>query len=136
MTESKSNFAAALNKEENGFTIVQGNEYVQHERTPVRSHSCCGCCCDTRRAVIVVNIISMSFAALAILSLSLLASGGYEINDDEVQAALDELDGQAIGITIGLASCGIVCNTLGIFGALKFNKISIALAGLWYFMEW
>lgn len=138
MSETTGNFAAALDKEENGFAIVEGNEYVQHERTPPKSHSCCGCCCDTRRAVVVVNIISMTFAALAIVSLSVVVNGQYaaQFDDDEVQAALEEIDGTAVGITIGLACLGIACNTAGIIGALKFNKFAIVAAGLWYFAEW
>jgi hypothetical protein len=130
-------FDAALDKEESGFAVVQGHDYVQHESVPQRSHSCCRCCCDTRRAVIVVNIISMTFAALAVLSVSILTNDQYaaQFDDDEVQAALDEMDGAALGITIGVAVIGMICNAFGIFGAYKFHKISTVIAGLWYFAE-
>jgi hypothetical protein len=128
---------AALDREESGFAVVQGHDYVQHERIPPRSHTCCGCCCDTRRAVIVVNTISITFAALAILSISLLTNDQYaaQIDDDEVKAYLDEIDGAALGITIGVAVIGMICNACGIFGAYKFHKIFTVIAGLWYFAE-
>jgi hypothetical protein len=132
-------FDAALDKEESGLAVVQGHDYVQHERIPQRSHSCCKCCCDTRRAVIVVNIISMTFAALAVLSISILANTQYaaqlDVDDDELQAALDEMDGAALGITIGVAVIGMICNACGIFGAYKFHKISTVISGLWYFAQ-
>jgi hypothetical protein len=128
---------APLDKEYRCFAVVQGNDYVQHERIPPRSHNCCRCCCDTRRAVIVVNIISITFAALAVLSISLLTNDKFaaKFDDDEVQAAVNEIDGATLGITIGVAVIGMICNACGIFGAYKFHKISTVIAGLWYFAE-
>jgi hypothetical protein len=126
-----------------GIVVVQGNEYVQHEPPPRQGRLCCGCCCDTRRAVIVVNIVSLSFAVLAILSLSLMTSDRYaaQFDDDEVQTASNEIDGAAVGITIqgpatiGIAVLGMICNTAGLFGAFKFNKIGIIVAAIWYSAE-
>lgn len=105
--------------------------------TPKQSHVCCGCCCDTRRAVIVVNIISLSFATLAILSIAMMSSERYAANfdDDEVLAVLSELDGAAVGMTIGYAALGMLFNVLGIFGAMKFQPLAVLMAGIWYFVD-
>ena len=120
-----------------GMVVVQGDEYVQHGRPQRQSHLCCGCCCDTRRAVIVVNIISMSFAAIAIFSLSMVTSDGYasQFDDDEVQAALNEIDGTSVGVAIGITCLGIICSAAGLFGAFKFNNIAIMVAAVWYCAE-
>eukprot|EP00980_Cylindrotheca_fusiformis_P009091 scaffold1965_cov110-Cylindrotheca_fusiformis.AAC.14 len=127
----------SLEKQDQGLAVAQGNEYVQHERIPPKSHTCCGCCCDTRRAVIVVNIISLSFAALAVFSMSMLANNLYtsQFDDDQVQAAFDEIDGTAVGISIGVVVVGMICNACGIYGAYKFHKVFIIVAALWYFAD-
>lgn len=121
-----------------GTVVVQGNDYVQHGHTTAgQSHLCCGCCCDTRRAVIVVNIISLALASLAVLSLAVLSSEKYaaQFDDDEMQAALDELDGVAVGVSIGVAVLGMLCNAAGLIGAFKFNNIGIIVAAIWYAAE-
>ena len=113
-------------------------DYIQHERQTPNSHACCGCCCDTRRAVVVVNIVSISFATLALLSLTLLTTSAdlaSQLDDDEVQAFLDEMDGASLGLTIGIAVLGIICNACGLFGAYKFHQISIIIASIWYVVE-
>ena len=66
-----------------GLMVVKGDEYVQHtthddDAGPrKRGHICCGCCCDTRKAVIVVNIINICFAVIGIVSLSVIASDKF-----------------------------------------------------------
>lgn len=120
--------------------VVQGDEYVPMQSgtmAPKQSHVCCGCCCDTRRAVIVVNIISLAFAALAILSIAMITSDKYaaQIDDDAVIAALQEMDGAKIGMTIGFASVGMLCNAFGIYGATRFNQWAVVVAGSWYVVE-
>jgi hypothetical protein len=87
--------------------------------------------------VIVVNIISMTFAALAIFSISMMTSARYaaQFDDDEMQAALDELDGKVVGMTIGFAVVGMICNAVGLYGATKYNNLGIIVASLWYTAE-
>ena len=119
---------------------VEGNEYVAMQPAKLagkQSHACCGCCCDTRRAVIVVNVISMCFAALAILSIALMSSDAYaaQFDDDNIVTALNDIDGATVGMTISFAAVGMVCNASGIFGATKFNKWAVMVAGSWYLVE-
>lgn len=116
----------------------KNEDYIQHERQAPKGHTCCGCCCDTRRAVIVINIISMSFAFLALLSLTLLTTNAdfaSQLDDDEVQVFMDEMDGTSIGLSIGVVVLGILCNACGIFGAYKFHRISIIVASIWFVVE-
>lgn len=119
--------------------VSQGDDYVQMfqpgEVATKGSHSCCGCCCDTRRAVIVVNVISLSFSAIAISSLLLYTSDDFlaQIADDEVRAALEDQDG--LGLAIGLTSLGMICHGLGIYGAAKFVQWPIIVAAIWYLSQ-
>eukprot|EP00980_Cylindrotheca_fusiformis_P021871 scaffold8707_cov69-Cylindrotheca_fusiformis.AAC.1 len=129
----------SIEKQDQGLGVAQGNEYVQHERIPPKSHTCCGCCCDTRRAVIIVNIISLSFAALSVFTLSMLASnrGANNFDDDEIQDAFDAIGGSTafgigIGIAIGIAVVGMICYACGIYGAYKFHKVFIIIAAVWH----
>lgn len=120
--------------------VVDENEYMAMQPVKVgskRSHSCCGCCCDTRRAVIVVNIISVCLGVLAILSIVMVSSDAYkaQVDDDQVLTALNEIDGTKVGMSISFASVGILCNACGIFGARKFNQWAIIVAGSWYLVE-
>mmetsp|Transcript_21032 Transcript_21032/g.33855 ORF Transcript_21032/g.33855 Transcript_21032/m.33855 type:complete len:196 (+) Transcript_21032:82-669(+) len=120
-----------------GMAVVSGDEYVQHDAPKRRAHICCGCCCDTRKAVIVVNIISLCFGALGVMSVSMLANAKAtsKYDDDAVQSALDDVDGVKIGLTLGALVLGMICSGVALFGAAKFNKIAIAIAGLWYVFE-
>lgn len=119
---------------------VEGHEYVAMQPAKVaakQSHACCGCCCDTRRAVIVVNVISMCFAALVILSIALMSSDAYaaQFDDDQVVTALNGMDGKTVGMTISFAALGMLCNASGIFGARSFNEWAVMIAGSWYLVE-
>ncbi|KAG7353621.1 hypothetical protein IV203_002976 [Nitzschia inconspicua] len=121
-----------------GMAVVSGDEYVQHDAPKRRAHVCCGCCCDTRRAVIAVNIVSISFYGLGILATSLVtvaAANKDQYDDDAVVAALGEVDGAKIGLSLGLIVVGIVFNGIALYGASTFNKTAIILGGMWYIFE-
>jgi hypothetical protein len=117
-----------------GAVIVQGDYYVQHDQAPKRSHVCCGCCCDARKAIFVVNSISLTFGVLGIFSLAIATSSSYQaqIEDDEVQAAMNELDGAKLGMTIAIMVMGMICPVAGIYGASIYNEIGVIVAGVWY----
>eukprot|EP00980_Cylindrotheca_fusiformis_P021869 scaffold8706_cov95-Cylindrotheca_fusiformis.AAC.1 len=112
----------SIEKQDQGLGVAQGNEYGQYERIPPRSHSCCGCCCDTRRAVIVVNIISLSFAAFPFFFFSMAA----------FQADFSYGIDPTIGIGIGISVVGMICYACGIYGAYKFHKVFIIIAAVWH----
>ena len=98
-----------------------------------QSHLCCGCCCDTRRATIVVNIISASFASLGILALAFFVTPTLvnSVDDDEVKQDLAEASKFAwVGILILCSS--VLCSGTGIYGALKYNGTMVLVAGVWY----
>ena len=138
--------AVPLTQEEGNVAIIQGHDGPQlvqgnvvGARQARQSHLCCGCCCDTRRAVIVVNVISMCVAALAIglTSMAIGASGRYasDFDDDEYVSAFAEIDGKAIGLSIGVLVVGMICQATGIYGAQKFNKIGVIIGAIWHALQ-
>jgi hypothetical protein len=72
----------------------------------------------------------MSVAALASAKAS---SSKYD--DDAVQNAFDEVDGVAIGLTMGMLVCGMICNAVALYGASNFNHVAIAIGGIWFVFE-
>jgi hypothetical protein len=93
--------------------------------TGKQGHSCCGSCCDVRRAVIIVNIITITFASLGIVTMGgLMAASSASYDDDEVQEAMSAFNegvNLSMGIAIAFAAIKIIANSLGIYGAVKYN---------------
>jgi hypothetical protein len=80
-----------------------------------QGHSCCGCCCDMRRAVIIVNIINLvSLLIQVILFLSV------------------DVDGVNTTLFIVASIIGFVVLFVGIIGANQFNKWLVGIAGFFY----
>ena len=89
-----------------------------------RGHSCCGGCCDMRRAVLIVNVIMCMLLFFKIFFWELIKN----VRDVELQADDDkvEQEGEAllqlhIGWHIFLGILQMICFSIGIVGALKFN---------------
>ena len=77
-------------------------------------------CCDTRTACIVVNIISLSFAGLGLVSLA---------------PRMDRPGFERFGFLMAAFVLGIISNAVGLFGALKFKKTFILVAAVWFGIE-
>ena len=93
---------------------------------------CCGCCCDYRRAVIVVAIISICIgigtAMVLIAAASMPAYATSNIDDDEVLEILDDgLKYQAI-----LSAIFLVTAVCALVGALKYNIWLVSINLVWY----
>jgi len=112
---------------------VDGDDYVLIDKNARRAHICCGC--DTRNAIFVVNIISVCFYLLAIISFSLIAGDRLNYDDDQVQSVMDTLDSTKISLTISIFVVGMICNITAIYGAAYFNKIAITIGAMWFLFE-
>ena len=103
-----------------------------------RGHNCCGGCCDYRRAVIILNIISLTFKVISMMFIG-TAGGALQIasstsqqmtyNDDALNDMkngwLDETFGVVntwIGNAILVQFLHIIIIGLALYGAIKFNK--------------
>jgi len=96
-------------------------EYVQYDESTRHGHTCCFVCCDTRTACLVVNVMSLAFTGLGLISLA--------------PQAMDRPGFERFGIMIAAFVLGIICNALGLYGALKFRKTFILVATVWFGIE-
>jgi hypothetical protein len=92
---------------------------------------CCGCCCDYRRAVIVLAIINICISVLFIVVISVASvSPGVrvDLDDDAVQQTYEDVRPTQLAlyaVTIFSAICGLV-------GAKRFSIPLVMIATLWY----
>ncbi|KAL7455840.1 hypothetical protein ACHAWC_007362 [Mediolabrus comicus] len=82
-----------------------------YEKEKKIGHKFCGCCCDSRRAVIIVNFIDFIFVLIAILL-------AVATNDD-------------IGAGWAVLIIDIIIVALTIAGAALYNKWLVILGCLW-----
>ena len=94
---------------------------------PKEGHSFCGCCCDMRRATIIINIyllVSSIFSVFYLyFFLNNLPSITANIQDDTVKQQMETIDFSSIYTPLVIAM--MVVSSLGsivaIVGALKYN---------------
>lgn len=107
----------------------------------------CGCCCDLRRACIIVNVINYMY----IVAVVFISLGGIQmveglntdlgeidyVDDDALNDRYSEL-GTYEGlyfIFIVIELVGLLFTTLGIVGAVKFNRCLVLTCAIWYCFE-
>jgi hypothetical protein len=97
------------------------------------SHLCCGFCCDTRRATIIVNIINVVMSVLALVGVGILASDNFanQLDDDAVKTELSTIT-SAAWVAYLISALAIVCGALGIYGAKNYNGWMVMVSGIWY----
>lgn len=117
--------------------VVQGTDVPGTAGSDRRSHTCCGCCCDTRRAVIVVNFVTICLAALSILLITTFTSGKFleSLDDDETMAAWGSVEGGAVGFSIVIGLLAMACSVAAIYGAIKYNRMFVLIGAIWYALE-
>jgi hypothetical protein len=92
--------------------------------TGKQGHAFCGGCCDVRRAVIIVNVISITFASVGLIAMGgLMAATSATYDDDAVQETMSAFNeaNLSMGIVIALSAIRIVANSIGIYGAVTYN---------------
>jgi len=86
---------------------------------------CCGGCCDYRRAVIILSIISLVFSII-----SLLGTFDPTFDESEYPDLTKIVEDHALNILI-VQIVGIVMTVTGLVGAVIFNFYMVALYVLW-----
>jgi len=90
---------------------------------------CCGCCCDYRRAVIVVTIIGIVVGVMnliTILTVSAVGAAGA-IEDDKVE----EVYKDSAPFLAAFTAVALLASICGLVGALKFNTCLVAVDLVW-----
>lgn len=97
------------------------------------AHLCCGCCCDTRRATVIVNIINVVFSILTLAGIGVFTSDGFasQFDDDAVKAELAIASSNAWAAYL-VACLSIVCGGLGIYGAKEYKGWMVLISGVWH----
>jgi hypothetical protein len=89
---------------------------------PVRQgHSFCGCMCNMRRAVIIVNIISLICFSIVFFTLIPLSNSQFQDQSD---------DGGAPFIAVSVLI--FIIHILGIGGAVRFSRWMVLVTGVWH----
>jgi hypothetical protein len=94
-----------------------------------QGHLFCGCCCDTRRAVLIIDSV---LAVLAVLGIIISAV----VPDSWVDT---EIDDHWRSYAIGYAFLNLLGACIGVWGALRFRVWMVVVAASWHvlaaFME-
>jgi hypothetical protein len=117
--------------------VVQGHDvhgtgtgYAQMPTLGIkRGHKCCGGCCDVRRAVIIVNLVSIGLAVVGLMGIAALTQMDENMfDDDEVKTALTGLDGTSMGVASAIIIFRMMFNCLGIYGAIQYRQYYVIAA--------
>ena len=108
-----------------------------------RGHSCCGCCCDMRRAVIVVNILLLIGRLLCALGIDLMlkimisqpSDDPSSIESDDVTIdTIKDHKGEFVALLV-IALVGVLCSGLSIYGAIAYNKYLVAANAIFLVLQ-
>lgn len=113
-----------------GGTVLHG--YQQEGHTVKQGHSFLGCCCDMRRAVIIINCVSIVLAILFLILLGVGVEYVRRVDDETTDGIEDQLTPAVVGASIAISIVAMVCNMIGIYGALKFKMWAVIFALVWY----
>ncbi|CAJ1963154.1 unnamed protein product [Cylindrotheca closterium] len=120
--------------------IVGGNDARNRS-----NHLFCGCCCDSRRATIVVNMIAIIWYTVMIIVFAFLgvsiAENGFP-GDEENNAQQDGGDfddegrdvffeGEALAAVI-ISTVSIALHVFGIYGAIYYQSAAVAASAFGY----
>jgi hypothetical protein len=98
-----------------------------------QGHLFFGCCCDMRRAVVIVNVMNICFALLGIAMYYLLSRDGFSENfdDDLTKYELEAISNyKSRAIAFGIVS--VLCSLIGIYGAVQYSNWTVVLAAVYY----
>ena len=101
--------------------VIEGQEIPGVYRK--QGHSCCGGCCDMRRAVIVVNMISIAMYIISIFAISVV--NRVEFDDDVMEEPIVQVP---VGWMIAIIFAKILCYAIGIWGAVSFSLWQVYVA--------
>jgi hypothetical protein len=87
-----------------------------------QGHSCCGGCCDMRRAVIIVDMLMICFLILDIIGMTGMS------NMDEVEDEQYEERETSYGGLIFIFLIEVVCFSIGVWGGVTLSWVHVAVA--------
>lgn len=114
-----------------------------------KSHLYLGCCCDSRRAVIIMNsitiVVSFILGLLFFISVRLYGSEIKDsiinaVDDDEAEEAFEGMDDDAFNAMLAtflsvfevFMLFAIIIHGFGVYGAIKYKRWAVIIAALSY----
>ena len=85
---------------------------------------CCGCCCDYRRAVIVLACISIVLGILGLAS-NPNQQNNNNINDDELEQEIEDIADSYRTSSIIVTAIGLAMALLALGGGITFNWMMV-----------
>ena len=105
-------------------TIPAGGDVVPMGQQAKVGAKCCGCCCDYRRALIVVASIGIALTVISFISalnaISTASNYGAEASVDN-----------SVGIVVIVAILGVSASVCALFGAIHFNIWLVVVNVVW-----
>jgi len=96
------------------------------------NHLFCGCCCDTRRATIVVNLVSLFVDLYAMMVAFMLIRGYTNSNANNTDETIQHKNQMAAWLTTAVVDffvlLAVAMHATGIYGALKYSPTAIKVA--------
>jgi len=105
-----------------------GNNSIPMWRQEKLGAKCCGCCCDYRRAVIIMTIFSIVPSIITMFTTTRLVTMAPQLDmDDELVSVLKDDE----GVTICLMIVILLTSISGLLGALKYktNLVIVNIIG-------
>lgn len=96
-----------------------------------QGHSFCGFCCDMRRAVMIINVVSI----LNFLFQAAMIIGAMRYADDDEAEKLSVLEHAFRGVII-MSSFGVFVSLYAIYGAYMFRVIPVGVQILYTAIYW
>lgn len=91
---------------------------------------CCACCCDYRRAVIVLAIMGIVFSViylvLVLVGVGILASAATSAVDDDFVNTTATVGAIGAGVVAGIFAVAALFYVFMLFAALKYNVCMLA----------
>lgn len=109
-------------------------EPVYYDEAPKERQAgkCCGCCCDFRRAVIIINgLLCVGSIISLITEIVIKPEDNLQYHGVDDDAVLQELDQTKTPMII-LAALGILFHPIPLWGALKYEVRAVAFGCVWF----
>lgn len=106
---------------------------VVYARSEKEGHKCCGGCCDVRRAVVIVNLVSIGVVFFGLLGVLFISKGFEMYDDDSTKQVLNEAT-KNVPVTIVLAEYIVqaVGSVFAIYGAVMFHDKMVMVGAVCY----
>eukprot|EP00538_Stauroneis_constricta_P011960 CAMPEP_0119546132 /NCGR_PEP_ID=MMETSP1352-20130426/677_1 /TAXON_ID=265584 /ORGANISM="Stauroneis constricta, Strain CCMP1120" /LENGTH=168 /DNA_ID=CAMNT_0007590797 /DNA_START=77 /DNA_END=583 /DNA_ORIENTATION=- len=103
--------------------LVSAPDFSGENSNPMKQgHSCCGGCCDMRRATIIVNIIRLCLGIIGLSSMGAMSSMSF---DDDSMGHMNHVDVNWFTITVGVLN--VLCSAAAIYGAVIYNSYLVGV---------